>query len=57
MEEKQKVIFGIADEIVSRLRDMGMAIREENPVVDPEAAKYLFDRMVENAGIQVLFHC
>jgi hypothetical protein len=57
MGEKQKVIFGIADEISSRLRDMGMAIREENPVVDPEAAKYLFDRMVEDAGIQVLFHC
>jgi hypothetical protein len=56
MGEKQKVIFGIADEIASRLRDMGMAIREENPVVDPEAAKYLFDRMVEDAGIKVLFH-
>jgi len=55
--KKQKVIFGIAEEITLRLREMGMVIREENPVVDPEAAKYLFDRMVEDAGIQVLFHC
>ena len=55
--EKQKVIFGIADEIVGMLKEMGMAIREENPVIDPEAAKYLFNRMVEDAGIQVLFHC
>jgi hypothetical protein len=55
--EKQKVIFGIADEIAGMLKEMGMAIRDENPVVDPEAAKYIFDWMVEDAGIQVLFHC
>lgn len=57
MGEKQKVIFGIAEEMTLGLRDMGMLIREENPVIDPEGAKYLFDRMVEDDGIQVLFHC
>jgi hypothetical protein len=55
--KKQKVIFGIAEEITQGLNSLGMAIREENPIVDPEAAKYLFDQLLEQAGVQVLFHC
>ena len=55
--QKQKVIFGVAEEITQGLNSLGMAIREENPIVDPEAAKYLFDQLLEQAGVQVLFHC
>jgi hypothetical protein len=53
----KKVVFGIGDEIAERLRGMGMAVDEINPVVDPEAAKYVMDLMTREAGVKVLYHC
>ena len=55
--EKQKVIFGIADDITSRLQTMGIPLTEEDPTIDPEAAKTLFDQMLAESGVQTLFHC
>lgn len=55
--EKQKVIFGIAEEITARMRALGMEQTEQDPTIDPEAAKYLFDQMLAEAGVQVLLHC
>ncbi len=55
--EFKKVIFGISDEIAAKLASMGMAINEVNPVVDPEATKYLLDKMMTEAGVRVLYHC
>ncbi len=58
--DKQKrtkqVIFGIGGEMSKRLSDMGMAINEINPVVDPEAAKYVLEEMIREAGVKMLYH-
>ena len=35
---------------------MGMSIEEINPVVDPEAAKYVLDEMIREAGVKMLYH-
>lgn len=52
----KQVIYGIGDEMSRRLKDTGMAIHDVNPTVDPEAAKYLFDVMMREAGIKTLYH-
>ncbi|MGD9328567.1 MAG: FAD-dependent oxidoreductase [Cyclobacteriaceae bacterium] len=52
-----KAIYGIGDEIAERLKNLGMAINEVNPVVDPEAAKYVLEMMVKEAGITMYYHC
>jgi ribulose 1,5-bisphosphate synthetase/thiazole synthase len=58
--DKQKrtrqVIFGIGGEMSQRLKDLGMSIQEVNPVVDPEAAKYVLDEMIREAGVNMLYH-
>ncbi len=58
--DKQKrtrqVIFGLGGEMAQRLKDMSMAIDEVNPVIDPEAGKYVLDEMVRESGVKMLFH-
>jgi ribulose 1,5-bisphosphate synthetase/thiazole synthase len=54
---QQQVIFGVGDEMVQRLRQIKMVISEVNPVVDPEAAKYLFDVMIKESSVKMLYHC
>lgn len=54
--KRLQVIRGIGGEMAKRLLDMGMALHEENPVVDPEAAKYVLDDMIFDAGVKVLYH-
>ena len=53
----EKVIYGIGDEIAQKLNGMGMTVNEVNPVVDPEAAKYVLDVMIKESGTRVLYHC
>ena len=53
----KQVIFGIGAEMAKRLQALDMAISEVNPVVDPEAAKYIFDVMTKEAGVKTLYHC
>jgi len=53
----QQVIFGIGDEMARRLRQLDMAIHDVNPVIDPEAAKYLFDVMIKESSVKMLYHC
>lgn len=55
-KKKQQVIFGIGGEMAKRLIDMGMTIRDSNYVVDPEAAKYVLDDMIMDAGVKMLYH-
>ncbi len=55
MRSKQ-VIHGVGGEMAKRLKDMGMAIHKTNPVVDPEAAKYVLDEMIREAGVKMLYH-
>ena len=52
----RQVIFGIGGEMASRLQKMGMAIHEVDPVIDPEAGKYVLDKMIREAGVKVLYH-
>ena len=53
---RKQVIFGVGGEMASRLKDLGMSIDEINPVIDPEAGKYVLDEMVREAGVKMLFH-
>jgi ribulose 1,5-bisphosphate synthetase/thiazole synthase len=55
-KSRKQVIFGIGGEMAQRLKDMGMSIYEINPVVDPEAAKYVIDEMICDAGVKMLYH-
>jgi hypothetical protein len=52
-----KVVHGISDDVCGRLFQMGMAIHEENPMVDPEACKYVLDEMCREAGVRTIFFC
>lgn len=51
-----QVIFGIGGEIYQRLEDMGMTYKKINPVIDPEAGKYLLDKMIIESGVKMLYH-
>lgn len=53
---RKQVIFGIGGEMSQRLKDLGMSIHEINPVVDPEAAKYVLEEMIREAGVKMLYH-
>lgn len=53
---RRQVIYGIGGEMAKRLQALGMSINEVNPVVDPEAAKYVLDEMIRESGVRVLFH-
>ena len=50
-----KVVHGISDDVCGRLFGMGMCINEMNPMVDPEACKYVLDEMCREAGVQTIF--
>ena len=52
----KQVIHGLGGEMAQRMKDMGMAVHETNPVVDPEAAKYVLDEMIRDAGVKMLYH-
>ncbi len=53
----RQVIYGIGDEIAQNLREQGMAISEVNPVIDPEAGKYVMEHMIRESGVNMLYHC
>ena len=55
-KRRRQVIFGIGGEMAQRLADMGMAIHEINPVIDPEAGKYVLDDMIDDVGVKMLYH-
>jgi len=55
-KNKKQVIHGIGGEMAKRLKDLGMTLDEENPVIDPEAAKYVLDEMIRAAGVKMLYH-
>jgi hypothetical protein len=55
-KQRKQVIHGIGGEMAQRLFELGMAIHEVNPVVDPEAAKYVLDEMISESGVKMLYH-
>jgi len=54
--QTRQVIYGIGGEMSRKLKDLGMSIHEVDPVVDPEAAKYVLDEMILEAGVKMLYH-
>ncbi|MCY3021774.1 MAG: FAD-dependent oxidoreductase [Planctomycetota bacterium] len=57
-----KVVRGIGDELLERLTRVDGAVINQaagkfNPTVDPEAAKFVMDEMVREAGVKVFLHC
>ena len=56
LKRRKQVIFGVGGEMSKKLKDLGMSINEVNPVVDPEAAKYVLEEMIREAGVKVLYH-
>lgn len=54
--EMKQVIHGIAAEIVERLRPMNLVLGERNPLTDPEATKYILDRLIEESGVKMIYH-
>lgn len=53
---RRQVIYGLGGEMAQRLFDLGMAIHEINPVIDPEAGKFVLDEMIVEAGVKMLYH-
>lgn len=51
-----KVVHGFCSDMYARLDEMGMIINPRNPIPDPEAAKYMLDRMMEEHKVQILYH-
>ncbi len=52
-----RTLHGIGGEILEKLEEIGMAIHEINPVVDPEATKYVLEVMLKESGVMPLYHC
>ena len=60
------VTRGVCEEFMRRARAMGRAMSTQQdpsndrihwqPTIDPEGAKYLMDRMCEEAGVETFFH-
>ena len=55
-EPWDKAVKGICAEVRDILLDKGWAVNPLNPQVDPEATKYLLDKMIYDAGVRVLYN-
>ena len=55
-EPWDKAVKGICSEVCDTLLDNGWAVNPLNPRVDPEAAKYLLDKMIHEAGVKILYN-
>jgi hypothetical protein len=51
-----QVMSGLGNEIWQGLRKIGGSIYEVDPVIDPEAGKYVMERMVVDSGVKILYH-
>ena len=54
--QRTQVIHGISGEITDRLRRLNMVRGAVNPLVDPEACKYVLEKMMQEAGVTVVYH-
>jgi hypothetical protein len=55
-KKKIQVMYGLGNEIWQELKKVGGSIYEVDPVIDPEAGKYVMERMVVGSGVKVLYH-
>jgi ribulose 1,5-bisphosphate synthetase/thiazole synthase len=52
-----QVMHGFGKEVIDELLGMKMCIiKNERPVVDPEAAKYVLDCKIEDSGVRMLYN-
>src|ERR1700680_1249527 len=59
--QKKQAVFGVADQVLQRLREMGAA---SEPIqfhgvavlIEPESVKYVLDQLCKDAGVQVCLH-
>ena len=47
---------GFFKELCDKLFDMGMAVNRLDPTVDPEAAKYVMEQMIQEAGVEMIYN-
>lgn len=52
----EKATGGFCAEVCDILLNNGWAINPENPRVDPEATKYLLDKLILEAGVKVVYN-
>ena len=52
----ERATGGICMSVCRELLDRGWAVGENNPIVDPEATKYLLEKTTMDAGVQVLYN-
>lgn len=53
---REQAIFGIAEELCQRLDKYKMlSLENVKPKVDPEAAKYFMEEMLEECGVRILY--
>lgn len=55
--KRLKTLHGIGGEIVYELNKLDATIKEISPVIDPEAGKYVLEKMVKEAGVIMYYHC
>lgn len=55
-KKKIQVINGLGNEMWQRLKSLGMSIDEVNPVIDPEAGKFVLEEMTIASGVKVLYY-
>ncbi len=52
-----QVVYGIAGELDTTLRKMGMSVQNgRSPIVDPEATKHVMQQLTKAAGVRVLYY-
>ena len=51
-----QVLHGLGGEMYDRLKQMNMTYKEINPVIDPEAGKYVLEEMIRESGVKMLYH-
>ena len=55
-EPWDKAVKGFCSEVCDTLLDNGWAVNPLKPRVDPEATKYLLDKMIDEAGVKILYN-
>ncbi len=55
-EPWDKAVKGICSEVCDILLDKGWAVNPLDPQVDPEATKYLLNKMIFDAGVRILYN-
>jgi len=53
---KIQALRGIGNEMWQRLKKMNMSILDVDPVIDPEAAKFVMEQMLIESGVKILYH-